>query len=363
MATPSSKIRTFSLNSVKLKSWLAEVLPKHELLERSVSSIVENLLKSNGVDYLAVTGRVKSSESVVQKIKRKGYKDPVSQLTDLTGIRIIVFFESQVSRVAELINQTFNIDFKNSSNKDASLLVNQMGYRSSHFVCDLGPKRKNLPEYDGLDGLKFEFQVRTVLQHAWAELAHDRNYKFSGKLPAAAERKLFLYAGMLELADRGFDELSSEIDIYIGEVQREMVAGGLDMEINSINLAEFVDDWIIKSGLSLEPVDLKDGLGDLVEELRLFGVVTLRDLYEMIPSDYMANAQQIGLRTTIYGLIRDWMLIADWRRYRSSVPVRWVFEPEGDEILKEMFSEDEYDEFCSAFAEDSFSFDHDYDAD
>lgn len=349
------------MNSVKLRTWLGEVLPKHELLERSVSSIVENLLKSNGVDYLAVTGRVKEFESVVKKIRRKGYKDPVSQLTDLTGIRIIVFFESQVARVAELISQTFNIDHRSSSNKDASLLVNQMGYRSSHFVCDLGPKRKDLPEYEGLDGLKFEFQVRTVLQHAWAELAHDRNYKFSGKLPPAAERKLFLYAGMLELADRGFDELSSEIDSYIRDVQREVVAGDLDMEINSINLAEFVDGWTRKNGFSLEHLDLKDGLGDLVEELRLFGIVTLRDLDEIVPSDYAVKAHKIALSTTIYGLIRDWMLITDWRRYRSSVPLRWVFEPEAHEILEEMLSADEYDGFCSAFAEDDLPFDSDFD--
>lgn len=169
----------------------------------------------------------------------------------------------------------------------------------------------------------------------------------------------FFYAGMLELADRGFDELSSEIDVYIGEVHREVVAGDLDMEINSINLAEFVDGWIIKSGLLLQSLDFKDGLGDLVEELRLFGVVALQDLDEIIPGDYVAKALQVGLNTTIYGVVRDWMLIADWRRYRSSVTVRWVFEPEGDEILKEMFSEDEYSEFCSAFAEDNYSFDPD----
>lgn len=70
LVTPSSKIRKLSLSSVKLKSWLGEVLPKHELLERSVSSIVKNLLKSNGIEYLAVTGRVKSSESVEKKDKK-----------------------------------------------------------------------------------------------------------------------------------------------------------------------------------------------------------------------------------------------------------------------------------------------------
>lgn len=349
---PQARKRKLSLNSVKLKSWLVEVLPKHELLERSVSSIVENLLKSNNVDYLAVTGRVKNAESITKKIRRKGYKDPVSQLTDLTGIRIIVFFESQVSRVAELINQTFNVDLKNSSNKDASLLVNQMGYRSSHFVCDLGPKRKNLPEYDGLDGLKFEFQVRTVLQHAWAELAHDRNYKFSGKLPAAAERKLFLYAGMLELADRGFDELSSEIDSYIRDVQREVVAGDLEMEINSINLGEFIDEWARVNKFPLEHLSLKDGLGDLIEELRLFGISTLAELNEIIPSDYAARSIEQGIGITIYGLVRDWMLISDWRHYRANVPLRWTLSPHDSLLIQEYLPEVDLEDFYNLFRDD-----------
>lgn len=347
------------MNSIKLKNWLDEILPKHELLARSVSSIVENLLKSNGVDYLAVTARVKDSESVIKKIKRKGYKDPVVQLTDLTGVRIIVFFESQVTRVSELINEAFNVDQGNSSNKDSSLLVNQMGYRSSHFVCDLGHKRKGLPEYEGLDGLKFEFQVRTVLQHAWAELAHDRNYKFSGKLPPAAERKLFLYAGMLELADRGFDELSSEIDSYIRDVQREMVAGDLDMEINSINLSEFVDGWCRENNFELSHLDLKDGLGDLVEELRLFGVYTLSDLHEIIPGEFAAKAHELDTSTTIYGLVRDWMLITDWRRYRANVPVRWVYEMDEDSMVKNLLAPNDFKEFLEEF--DVLSdFEHDY---
>ena len=337
------------MNSVKLDNWLGETIPKLVLLARCVSSIVEILLKSNGVDYLAVTARVKDAGSVRKKIQRKGYKDPVVQLTDLTGVRIIVFFESQVARVAGLIADAFNVDLENSSNKDASLLVDQMGYRSSHFVCDLGHKRKGLPEYEGLDGLKFEFQVRTVLQHAWAELAHDRNYKFSGKLPPAAERKLFLYAGMLELADRGFDELSSEIDSYIRDVKIEMDAGDLSMEINSINLSEFVDSWCRENDFELVHLGLKDGFGDLVEELRLFDVYTLSDLHEIIPHEFAEKARELGAKTTIYGLVRDWMLITDWRRYRANVPVRWVYEMDEDIMIKNLLPSDDFKAFLEEF--------------
>lgn len=345
-----------------MKRWLDATLPKHELLAGSVASITENLLKSNNIDYLAVTSRVKDSESTLKKIKRKNYKDPSRELTDLSGVRVIVFFESGVERVSDLIREAFNVDDENSSNKDAALSVNQIGYRSVHFVCDLGAKRAGLPEYEGLEGLKFEFQVRTVLQHAWAELAHDRNYKFSGKLPKAVERKLYLYAGMLEIADKGFDELSREIDSYIEAVQREVGAGDLDMEINSINLSEFIDEWSRRSNFTLEHLDLKDGLGDLVEELRLFGVSNLAQLNDLIPSDYVKRLAEFKVTTTIYGVVRDWMLISDWQRYQQEVPVRWRLTKQDDIILKSYLNEEDYAGFLETFRtmEGEYEFDHEY---
>ena len=46
-----------------------------------------------------------------------------------------------------------------------------------------------LPEMKLFSGIPFEIQVRTILQHAWAEFAHDRNYKFRGVLPDVIARR------------------------------------------------------------------------------------------------------------------------------------------------------------------------------
>jgi len=335
------------MDESKLEVWLGSVLPKHELLSLSVVTIVENLLKAEGIDFLAVTSRVKNIVSSVEKVKRKGYKDPESQLTDLSGVRIIVFFESDIIDVSKLIRNAFAVDEKNSSNKDSSLSVNQIGYRSVHFVCELGRDRYKLPEYKGMKGLKFEFQVRTVLQHAWAELAHDRNYKFSGTLPKDAERKLFLYAGMLELADRGFDELSREIDGYVKEVQGKVEAKNLDIEVDSITLREFVEGWAEAAGFNLKSLTKKDNLSVLIFELQQFGVVNIAQLAKIIPPDYASRAKAVDYGTTIYGVVRDWMLIYDWRRFHSDVSIEWVMT-DHDMILPYLSSEDS-SEFVEAF--------------
>ena len=60
---------------MSIEKWLDEVLPKHRNLTAGVVTIVESLLRNNGIDYLAVTGRTKDRSSLTNKIKRKGYKD------------------------------------------------------------------------------------------------------------------------------------------------------------------------------------------------------------------------------------------------------------------------------------------------
>jgi ppGpp synthetase/RelA/SpoT-type nucleotidyltranferase len=313
---------------------------------------MQNLLTSRGIDYLTVTGRTKERAKIVEKITRKGYKDPRKQLTDLTGVRVIVFFESQVEQVSGLINEAFNVDLKNSLNKDAALSVDQTGYRSVHFVCDLGETRLALPEFVGLSELKFEFQVRTLLQHAWAELAHDRNYKFSGKLPREMERQLYLYAGMLEIADKGFDKLSKDIDRYAEDLRQKAEIGDLTPGIDSISLQQFIDKWSKENGVELTPpMDGGASLSELASELISFGIGNLYDLNSIIPEDYAGRMRSSKEKSNIYGVVRDWMLIKDWRSFKRDVKFNWIIEEGGDDniVLMQYIPQDDLPAFFSAF--------------
>ncbi len=225
----------------EVDDWLEDCLPRHQRLTDSVVTIIRSLLVEREIDFLSVTGRTKDRSSILEKIKRKRYNSPSSDLTDISGVRIIVFIESDLENVGNIIRDSFHIDVKNSSNKIDRLSSDQVGYRSIHFVCELGQVRNQLPEFKGLSGLKFEFQLRTVLQHAWAELSHDRQYKFKTELPKDIERKIYLHAGLLELADKGFSEISRDIDLYAKDIANQYSAGILDAEINSITLTEFME--------------------------------------------------------------------------------------------------------------------------
>ena len=189
------KMTTGTDDSIDQKSFLIEVLPKHERLTNAVRSLIENMLKERNIEYLSVTGRVKGLNSAMEKIQRKDYSNAEEQLTDLSGIRIITYLEQQVIQISSVIRDLFEIDEANSLDRSEVLGHDRIGYRSTHFVCLLGKNRHELPEYESLGPLKFEIQVRTVLQHAWAELAHDRSFKFGTALPGKIQRKLNLYSG------------------------------------------------------------------------------------------------------------------------------------------------------------------------
>lgn len=329
-----------------VSGWLNDVLPKYQTLTSLVSSIMASLMQGEKIEYLAISTRVKEYESALEKVKRKSYTAPKEQLTDLGGIRIIVFFESDLVRVAKLIKESFTVDENHSGDKKRQMSVDQTGYRSLHFVCDMGEARFLLPEYKNLKGLKFEFQVRTVLQHAWAELAHDRNYKFVGKLPEDAERKLYLYAGMLELADKGLDELSREMDAHIEQTQEDIKSGFLGSPIDSVGLFTFVEEWASRNGIHLRSIHPKSGFGDLISELNSFGVHTLAQLMAIVPTDYH---EHVNDELTIYGVVRDWMLIKDWRGFSERVNYDWVYVDNGGDPLWKYLSQEEQREFREVF--------------
>lgn len=196
-----------------------QLRPVYESLAKEVERTLERLLVSNGIPYLSVKGRAKSVESFIQKCDRKRYVDPFVQTTDFAGVRAILYIESDVAKVAGVVRREFVVHPNDSPDKLGELGTDRVGYRSQQFVCDLGAARCAPSENREYEGKRFEVQVRTPLQHAWAEIDHGRRYKFQGALPADLERRLNLIAGMLEVADREFADVARLIDEHAASVR------------------------------------------------------------------------------------------------------------------------------------------------
>jgi ppGpp synthetase/RelA/SpoT-type nucleotidyltranferase len=183
-------------------------------LKTDIVVILREALKENNIIFHSIESRVKSVNSFRNKAMREKYEKPVKEITDLAGIRIITLFEKEIHQISDIIKNLFKIDYKRSEDKSDLLDADKMGYKSIHYIAELNSEKIKGTELEGFKGMKFEIQIRSILQHAWAEIEHDRNYKFKGKLPKHLQRRFYALAGMLEIADREFNTLSEEVEKF-----------------------------------------------------------------------------------------------------------------------------------------------------
>jgi ppGpp synthetase/RelA/SpoT-type nucleotidyltranferase len=216
---------------------------------RAVFSVMRTCLdreaiKVHSIDYRAKTpdsfGR-KTLEVASDNPNQPKYPQPLKDITDLAGVRVITFFLSTEERVDPIIYAEFDVIGKT----DKSALLEQeerLGYHSIHYKVRFKENRCSLPEYARFVGLVAEIQVRTILQHSWAEIEHDIQYKAVSTIPTEIRRRFMTLAGLLEIADREFQALEDEDNRLREEARASVAAGRLDeVEITPDALRSYLD--------------------------------------------------------------------------------------------------------------------------
>lgn len=326
------------------KTWdqiYEEGQPRYERLADMVAVLLRQQLDTENVKYLSITHRIKERSSFLRKIERKGYDNPGEQMMDFAGVRVVTYLPSQVQRICDIVANFFEVDPNNSSDKTADLGTDKVGYQSRHFVCTLGPSRSKLPEYKDLHAIKFEIQVRTILQHAWADLAHGRVYKnFSGGLPPELERSLNLHAGTLELLDSGLNELANSIDSYSETISRNDKTL-LAESVNSISLENYIIDRFPHLRQSDFPAS-----NLAVREVKAFGIETIAELDKVLTKKIKEQiASNPAPTNTILGTVRKILMASDLDKYFAKCGQGWsAMTQETYRILKETYGEEKINE-------------------
>lgn len=177
-----------------------EALPEYERLRDAAVAHVSRLLNAAGLKIHHVTGRVKRPASLADKLRRKpGRYRTLQDVTDLVGVRVITYFANDVNVVARLMEDHHLVDWDNSIDKSKMHDPDRFGYLGVHYVLRAEPDL--VPE---LAGTRFEVQIRSILQHAWAEIEHDLGYKNPQAVPREVRRRFYRLAGLLEMADEEF---------------------------------------------------------------------------------------------------------------------------------------------------------------
>jgi ppGpp synthetase/RelA/SpoT-type nucleotidyltranferase len=168
----------------------------------------------------SIEHRVKSSSSFARKILKKNYLNPIDEMTDLVGIRIICVFDEDATAIHEYLARYLEFESEPEKFDAGERLKNaEFGYQSKHLVGTLGRQELQFAE---LKGLTFELQVRTLLQHAWANLHHEEVYKRDLGQQVGDLRRYAAVAAVAGLLDKEMSNLRSSHRRAINAAKLEM---------------------------------------------------------------------------------------------------------------------------------------------
>lgn len=221
----------------------------YEDLAAATEAVVSITLDDGGVQVHSIESRAKTVDSLRKKASRPAdddpdvpkYSEPLRQIQDLAGVRVITFFLNTVQEAVTTLEREFTVIEKTNR----SSLVEpeaKLGYQSFHLIVEFNELRSSLPEYSRYSGHPIEIQVRTILQHAWAEIEHDIQYKSVEALPSATRRRFMSLAGLIEIADREFQSLAEEDERARNDNKRLIAEGSIEnVEITADSLKAYLD--------------------------------------------------------------------------------------------------------------------------
>ncbi len=167
-----------------------KIRPYYEQLCEVAKTILKEALSQRAIKIQSIEGRAKTAESFGRKATKPSeidpqkpkYANPIEEIKDLAGVRIVAFFPSALDEIDKVIAQEFEI-LERSDKGERLIVEGQFGYNSVHYLVSFSKSRAALPEYERFSQSVWEIQVRTVLQHAWAEIEHDIQYKSTSVIP------------------------------------------------------------------------------------------------------------------------------------------------------------------------------------
>ncbi len=159
--------------------------------------------------------RLKDSVSLLDKAfyrSDKSYQNPYDEIEDKVGCRFVVLLIEHIKEITEIIVSENNWNYKecrhfqSEREKDPLLFT----YQSVHYVV----RAKKTTIHNGVtirEDTPCEIQIRTLLQHAYAELTHDAVYKAKTIIEPDVHRTVAKSMALIETTDDFFSQVNSRL--------------------------------------------------------------------------------------------------------------------------------------------------------
>ena len=255
----------------------------YKRLEEEAIFVLTDALDRARIKRHSISSRVKALPSLLDKAERKQLRDPLTEMNDIVGVRVVCLFLSDIDRIGQEIRSCFEVVVED--NKIEGEPASSFGYMSVHFVSRLKREYKG-PRYDRLLEIPFEIQVRTIAMDAWAATSHYLDYKTEVDVPQELQKDFYALSGLFYVADRHFEMFAKERERALTAVTQRLRAPNpqLDVDLNLDSLTTYM-----KSKFKDREHSENDKLiSQLVQELWDGGIVTLKQLDEMVDAGWDA---------------------------------------------------------------------------
>lgn len=201
--------------------------PGYETLATIIGTAVRERLNEKGLESV-VLWRAKDPQSFAKKALRKGYADPLNQIGDKAGVRVIVGYLNDVEIVESTVAELCQIHTR--EHKLDALDYDELGYLGVHLEVQAGAElAAGTAE---IAGLRAELQIHTMAQSAWAVVSHQLLYKAPLDLPDSVKR--------------GVTRLVALVEIFDAEIQRFRQTIEEDPDFKEMAVITTLDDHIIR---------------------------------------------------------------------------------------------------------------------
>ena len=190
------------------QSALIQMRSRIDVLNNELSQVYSY----NPIEY--VKTRLKTPESIMQKLRKQGHSfnvnDLIEYIHDIAGIRITCSFFSEVYFLSDMIAKQDNLEVL--SIKDYIKNPKESGYMSYHMLLSIP-----VALADAVVPAKVELQIRTMAMDFWASLEHKIYYKYEGNAPDYFERELQECASIISRLDTKMMSLNEEMKKIDGD--------------------------------------------------------------------------------------------------------------------------------------------------
>lgn len=301
------------------REWYRVRLRLHETFATVLDQEHAQIVKQTGLKTMPIQTRVKTLESFLGKAlrrsrsypKRLTYEDLCNEIQDVVGARNTLHMVGDTSPVEGTLKRYVACEEQEVHGVGNARI---QGFPGKHYLVSFTPERVSLTVFRAYAGLETELQVRTVLQHTWAEMQHDLIYKPRIDVPVDILRRLVGLAEILEVADQEFEAVTSRR--YVEELEQPVhgqdnVRGGdvrdivhTDAKVYGLPAAD--EDWLL-------------ALQDVVDSLGLGGgavhrVLGLAELRQRAVAGVLEREDTVPNAVQIANALLPWELGGDYVR-------------------------------------------------